>query len=80
MKEKLTQVQVHLQEASSILSNLLAPHLKPQNVQLVKATSDIIANADFLFKILIDEALAEEVQELITASDHYTQFHFYPEK
>lgn len=80
MKEKLEQVQAKLNESAAVLTTLLSPHVKAKNVQLVKSTADSIGTAAFLFKILMDESLVDEVQDLITAGEHYTQFHFYSEK
>jgi len=80
LKEKLEQVQAKLNESATVLTTLLSPHVKAKNVQLVKSTADSIGTAAFLFKILMDESLVDEVQDLITAGEHYTQFHFYTEK
>jgi hypothetical protein len=79
LKEKLEIVQNNLYEAGAILTKVLTPHLKPKNVAMVKRLLQLIGNAPFLFKLLMDNSLIEETHELITAGDHYCQFHFYPE-
>ena len=71
---------MNINEAVTVLTKLLTPHLKEKNVKLVKSTAEDIGSASFLFKILMDQSLTEEVQDLVTAGEHYTQFHFYPEK
>jgi len=77
LKERLNEVEKCLREASDVLKKLLSPHIKPQNVQRIDDSMNSIGTADFLEKILLDPDLAEEVQELVNASEHYTQFHFY---
>jgi hypothetical protein len=79
LKEKLLVVEGQIKEAASILTNLLKPHLQAKNVQRIDQTVALIGTADFLFKILKESSLEEEVQELINAGEHYTGFHFYPE-
>jgi len=80
LREKLVVVESQIKEASSLLTNLLKPHLQAKNVQRIDQTVAIIGTADFLFKILKEPSLEEEVQELINAGEHYTGFHFYAEK
>lgn len=73
LKEKLEIVQNNLYEAGAILTKILTPHLKPKNVAMVKRLLELIGNAPFLFKLLMDNSLIEETHELITAGDHYCQ-------
>jgi len=67
-------------DAAEILTKLLSPHMKPKNVQKIKDTTDYLGNADRLMQIFYDEALNDDLQELISAGEHYTQFHFYSDR
>jgi len=80
LMEKFEEVQKKLKEGAGILAKLLEPHLKPKSVKKLQDLVDYIGNAERLFKIFKDSALDEDLQELISASEHYTQFHFYAEK
>jgi len=80
LQEKFAEVQAKLYEGADILSKLLEPHLKPKTLKSVRELVEYIGNADRLFKIFKDSSLDEDLQELISASEHYTQFHFYSEK
>jgi len=78
--EKFGEVEKKIREGGDILSKLLAPHLKPKNVKILQDLVEYISNADRLFQIFQDTTLDDDLQELVSASEHYTQFHFYSEK
>jgi hypothetical protein len=80
LAEKFAEVHSNLDSAAAILSKLVEPHLKPKNIQLIKDTMSYLSNSDRLMKIFNDESLDEDLQELINASEHYTQFHFYADE
>jgi len=77
LQEKFAQVKDLLQTGGDTLKKLLEPHIKPKNLAMLSSIIDVIADADFLMSIFIDESLDEPLQELISAGEHYTQFHFY---
>jgi len=77
LHEKFVQIKDLIQSGGEILKKLLEPHVKPKNLAMLSRTIDVIADADFLMAIFIDESLDEPLQELISAGEHYTQFHFY---
>jgi len=79
LKEKFVIVQKNFEEAADKLTKVLSPLMKPANVARIKMTTDYIGNADRLLKIYLDEALNDPLQDLISAAEHYTQFHFYKE-
>jgi len=80
LMEKFGEVQKKLHEGGDILTKLLEPFLTPKTMKTLQDLADYIGNADRLFRIYQDSALDEDLQELISASEHYTQFHFYAEK
>jgi hypothetical protein len=80
LREKFGEVQRLLGEAGQILSKLLEPHVKPKHVVLIKETLDFLGDPDRLLAIFTDDTLDDPLQELISAAEHYTQFHFYAEK
>jgi len=77
LMEKFGEVEKKMHEGGELLSKTLEPHLKPKTIQMLRDLVDYIANSERLFKIFKDTTLDEELQELISASEHYTQFHFY---
>jgi len=77
LHDKFVEVNKQLTDAATILKDLLTPHLKPHNVARIKDTLDYLGDPDRLLRIFTDETINEELQELITSADHYTQFHFY---
>jgi len=80
LEDKFAQVQKLLSEAAAILTNLLSPHMKAKNAQRIKDTTDYLGNPERLMRIFQDDSLNDDLQELISAGEHYTQFHFYSEK
>jgi len=80
LMQKFEEVQKKMHEGADILSKLLEPHLKPKTMKTLDDLVNYIGNAETLSKIFVDSALDEDLQELISAAEHYTQFHFYAEK
>jgi len=78
--EKFGEVEKKIREGGDILGKLLTPYLKPKNLKMLQDLVDYIGNAERLFQIFQDSSLDDDLQELISASEHYTQFHFYAEK
>jgi len=78
--EKFEEVQKKLHEGADILAKLLEPHLKPKSMKSLQDLVNYVGNAERLYKIFQDSSLDDDLQELISASEHYTQFHFYSEK
>jgi len=78
--EKFKEVEKKLHEGADILAKLLEPHLKPKSLKTLRELVDYIGNSERLGKIFQDGSLDEDLQELISATEHYTQFHFYAEK
>jgi len=78
--QKFGEVNKMLMEAAEKISNLVGPHLKPKNVDMVRSTIEYLGDPERLMQIFMDPAIDEDLQELISAGEHYTQFHFYSEK
>jgi hypothetical protein len=79
LKEKLGEAHKYFAEAATILTKILSPLMKEKNVARIKATTDYVGDTDRLFKIYMDNTLNDPLQDLISAAEHYTQFHFYKE-
>jgi len=77
LHEKLEEVQKHIIQGADILMKLMEPFIQSKNLQKIKDTVGYLGNAEFLFKSFGDSAIENELQELISACEHYTQFHFY---
>jgi len=80
LMNNFTNVNTQALEAAGILTKLLEPHMKPNNLVKIKETIEFLSNPDFLLKVFKDDSLDDDLQELISAMEHYTQFHFYSEK
>jgi len=79
LMEKFGEVEKKMHEGGQLLAKTLEPHLKPKNITMLQELVDFIGSSERLFRIFKDVTLDEELQELISASEHYTQFHFYSE-
>jgi len=80
LKEKLETVHKNFAEVSDVMVHVLGPHMKPKNVEKIKDTTDFLGNPQRLLTIFSDAAMDENLQILIDAAEHYTQFHFYADK
>jgi len=80
LREKLTEAVKNINEVVTILTKLLTGHMKPNNVARVNDVASYFADVDRMLKIFNDVSIENDLQELIEAADHYTQFHFYAEK
>jgi len=81
LREKFGSVKKNLDVTGEILTKILTPHIKKErNIQRIKETTDYLGDADRLMLIFTDPSLDNDLQELIDAAEHYTQFHFYSEK
>jgi len=76
LKKRLGEVEELLHETGRILRRLLEPHLTGKNIARVQETIDY-GTADTLMRVLLDPTLEEEIQLLVNAAEHYSQFHFY---
>jgi hypothetical protein len=76
LRERLIQVQDCLLEAGALLKTTVEAHLTAKNLQKIQDIAEY-GKAEVLMKILLDPTLEEEVQLLINAGEHYSQFHFY---
>jgi len=76
LEEAFVRVESQLKEAEEILTNLLAPFLKPKNLFRISSAFGTLANAKFLHRVFRDEALTEELEKLVDAMEYYTQFHY----
>jgi len=80
LREKLSEVVKNVEEVANILTKLLTGHMKPSNIARISDVATYFADVDRLLKTFNDVTLDLDLQELIEAADHYTQFHFYAEK
>ncbi len=72
-------MEADIQEAGQLLTNMLAPHLKAQNLQKIRWVVDY-GSATTLMRILLDPDQEQPVLTLLEAGEHYAQFHFYAEQ
>jgi len=80
LSEKLELVQKNFLEVTEVMFKTLGPHMKTRNVDKIKETTEYLGNPQRLLTIFTDSAMDENVQILIDAAEHYTQFHFYADK
>jgi len=80
LQEKFVQVSQYLSDSAEMLTKLFTGHMKPKNIAKVKETTDYLGSPERLTKIFLDDTLNNDLQELIDAAEHYTQFHFYSDK
>jgi len=73
----LVKVEELLKKAEEVITNLLAPHLKPKNMLRISSTFGCIANEQFLNIVFRNDALEPELEKLIDAMEYYTQFHYH---
>jgi len=78
--DKFNQIQKLFEETADILARILKDHMSEKNIGKLRDTLGLLGNAEFLAKVFDDETLDEPLQDLISAAEHYTQFHFYAEK
>ena len=75
-KDALLRVEGHLKDAEEIITNVLAPYLRPKNMFRISAAFGVLADAQFLEHVFADEAIEEDLEKLIDAMEYYTQFHY----
>jgi len=80
LKKRLAEFQKHWFASGDVLRKMLTPHMKPTNGAKIKVLADYLSDIDRLYFIFTEPTLDDELQELISAAEHYTQFHFYSEK
>lgn len=73
LSEGFTKTAGMLQEASSAVTTLLEPYVRPENIGKMKEALAVIANADFLFKVWDCPQLEQNLLSLISAMNKYTQ-------
>jgi len=68
-----------LQQVEKQMEKLLLPHLKPQNMFLMKQTLEFLSSTKFLRDVWGDEALrdGDDLFELSLAMSKFNSFHFY---
>jgi hypothetical protein len=75
-EDALRRVEGHLKDAEEIITNILAPHLRPKNMFRISAAFGVLADAQFLYNAYTDPELEGDLEKLIDAMEYYTQFHY----
>jgi hypothetical protein len=70
----------YIQEAAELLKKVLAPHLTANSLKKIDVLVTYAADPTVLYKIVMDRSMQEELYELVSAGEHYSQFHFYAEE
>eukprot|EP01119_Soliformovum_irregulare_P004003 TRINITY_DN15019_c0_g1_i1.p1 TRINITY_DN15019_c0_g1~~TRINITY_DN15019_c0_g1_i1.p1 ORF type:complete len:280 (+),score=60.48 TRINITY_DN15019_c0_g1_i1:900-1739(+) len=79
LQEKLIEAARSLKEGIAEIINELSTSMKKKKLQPLRDFGDYIANPDRLFKIYKTEALDNDLDNLMSAGQHYSQFHYYTE-
>jgi len=74
--EALQKVEADLKKAEKVLTELLAPHLSPENMMRMESIFSTVANVKFLEAVFYNDGVEDELEKLIDAMDYYTQFHY----
>jgi len=77
LKEKLQEVHDLVNEAAISIKKVLQGHLTPKNLNRVDALIDYVSEPELLYTVLMDRTMQDELYELVSAGEHYSQFHFY---
>jgi len=77
LKQKFEDINKDFVQAAELLTKLLTPHMKTQNVVLVSETAGYLSDPERMLRIFKDDTLSNELQTLMYAAEHYTQFHYY---
>ncbi|KAL6057702.1 hypothetical protein QOT17_015303 [Balamuthia mandrillaris] len=80
LEELLQQVQVLVRQAADTFRRVLEPHLQPKSLERIESIVSYLGDPQTLLKILVDVGLSIEVGALVSAGEHYSQFHFYVEE
>lgn len=75
-EDALRRVEGYLKDAEEIITNILAPHLRPKNMFRISAAFGVLADAQFLYRAYTDPELEPDLEKLIDAMEYYTQFHY----
>eukprot|EP01129_Flabellula_baltica_P017588 TRINITY_DN9792_c0_g1_i1.p1 TRINITY_DN9792_c0_g1~~TRINITY_DN9792_c0_g1_i1.p1 ORF type:complete len:320 (-),score=90.58 TRINITY_DN9792_c0_g1_i1:46-1005(-) len=75
-RDALVRVEGHLRDAEEIITNILAPFLRPKNMFRISAAFGILADASFLDHVFQDPEIEPDLEKLIDAMEYYTQFHY----
>jgi len=75
-EDALRRVEGHLKDAEEIITNILAPYLRPKNMFRISAAFGILADAQFLNHVYTDPEMETDLEKLIDAMEYYTQFHY----
>jgi len=77
LKEKLEEVCKLVIEAADLLKKVLAPHLTAKSLKRIDVLVAYAGDPYVLYKIVMDRSMQDELYELVSAGEHYSQFHFY---
>jgi len=73
LTEGFSKTSALLKDAADAVLNLLEPHVRGENLAKMKNALNVIANADFLFKVWDNSNLEQHLLALISAMNKYTQ-------
>lgn len=73
LNEGFQKTAAMLKEASQAVLTLLEPHVRAENIAKMKAALNVIADADFLYKVWDCPTLEADLLSLISAMNKYTQ-------
>jgi len=77
LRIKLKQVETLVKQAGEALGNTLKGHLSDNSIKRLNDTIKYISNADALLVVLKDPTMYDDLNELVTAGEHYSQFYYY---
>jgi len=73
LTEGFTKTAALLQEASTAVTSLLEPYVRPENIARMKEALGVITNSEFLYKVWDCPALEQDLLALTSAMNKYTQ-------
>jgi len=79
LQDKLDEVAKLVRQSGDSLAESLVNHMRPSNIQRICDLMAYFGNPEVLMRVLLDASFEAEVDLLVHAAEHYSQFHFYEE-
>ena len=77
LKLRLKQVETLVKQAGEALANTLKGQLSANSITRLNDTIKYLANPEALLIVLKDPTMYDDLNELVTAGEHYSQFYYY---